>query len=280
MNNPYLPHQAKIQDIKQETTGDRVIKTFKLVLEDAPYRESFAYKPGQCAMLGIPGVGESMISITSSPTQKDSIAFSIMKMGKVTSSIHGKEVGEALTVRGPYGNHFPLEEWKGKNILTVGGGIGQAPLSSVIHYVLDNRQDYGKIDIIYGARTTADLCYKEELFELEKREDIQVHLSVDTPEEGWKRFVGFVPVNLLDVQPSPENAIAITCGPPVMIKFVIMNLLKLGFGEDQIYTTLENRMKCGIGKCGRCNVGPLYVCKDGPVFSLAQLQSLPEAHVS
>ena len=280
MNNPYLPHQAKIQDIRQETTGDRVIKTFNLVLEEPPYRESFTYKPGQCAMLGISGVGESMISITSSPTQKDAISFSIMRMGKVTRAIHAKEVGDTLTLRGPYGNHFPLEEWKGKNLLTVGGGIGQAPLSSIVHYVLDNRKDYGKIDIIYGARTTADLCYKEELFELEKREDIQVHLSVDTKEEGWNKFVGFVPVHLLNVMPSPENAIAITCGPPVMIKFVILNLIKLGFGEDQIYTTLENRMKCGIGKCGRCNVGPVYVCKDGPVFSLAQLKSLPEAHAS
>lgn len=280
MINPYLPHQAKIQSVKQETTGDRVIKTFKLVLEDNSCRESFLYKPGQCAMLGVPGVGESMISITSSPTQKESIAFSIMRMGKVTSAIHEKEVGDPLTLRGPYGNHFPLEEWKGKNIITVGGGIGQAPLSSIIHYVLDNRTDYGAIDIIYGARTTADLCYKEELFEMERREDIRVHLSIDVREEGWDRYVGFVPSNLLRIKPSPENAVAITCGPPVMIKFVLKNLLQLGFAESQIYTTLENRMKCGIGKCGRCNVGPVYVCKDGPVFSYVQLKSLPEAHIS
>jgi NAD(P)H-flavin reductase len=279
MGNPYLPHAAKIDSIKQETTGDRVIKTFKLVLEDKAYRDSFQYRPGQCAILGVSGVGESMISITSSPTQKDALDFSIMKMGKVTGAIHAMEVGDTLTVRGPYGNHFPLEDWKGKNLLTVGGGIGQAPLFSIIHYVLDNRADYGAVDIIYGARTTADLCFKEKLFELEKRQDIRVHLSIDAPEEGWSRFVGFVPSNLLRIKPSADNTIAITCGPPVMIKFVLKNLLELGFTEEQIYTTLENRMKCGVGKCGRCNVGPVYVCKDGPVFSYGQLKSLPEAQV-
>lgn len=280
MSNPYLPRVAKIESIKQETTGDRVIKTFKLVLEDKAYRDLFRHRPGQCAILGVSGVGESMISITSSPTQGDTLDFSIMKMGKVTSAIHAMEVGDTLTVRGPYGNHFPMEDWKGKNLLTVGGGIGQAPLFAIIHYVLDNRADYGAVDIIYGARTTGDLCYKEELFELEKRQDIRVHLSIDAPEEGWSRFVGFVPSNLLRIKPSPDNSVAITCGPPVMIKFVLKNLLELGFTEDQIYTTLENRMKCGIGKCGRCNVGPLYVCKDGPVFSYGQLKSLPEAQLA
>ncbi|MEW6443728.1 MAG: FAD/NAD(P)-binding protein [bacterium] len=279
MNNPYLPHQGKILSVKQETAGDRVIRTFRIQLEEDAYREAFAYQPGQCAMVGVPGVGESMISIASSPTQKGSIAFSIMKLGKVTSALHAREAGDPVTVRGPYGNHFPVEEWKGKNIVTIGGGIGQAPLWGMTQYLLDNRQDYGTIDIIYGARTTADLCFKEELYALEKRDDVRVHLSIDVKEEGWERFVGFVPTNLLRVKPSPENAIAITCGPPVMIRFVLKNLQELGFSDDQIYTTLENRMKCGIGKCGRCNVGPLYVCKDGPVFSFTRLKTLPETHV-
>ena len=227
-------------------------------------------------MLGINGVGESMISIASSPTQKEFLTFSIMKMGKVTSAIHALEAGEMITIRGPYGNKFPLEDWYQKNIITIGGGIGQAPLRSVIQYVLDKRSEYGELNIIYGARTTADLCYREDLFELEQRKDIRVHLSIDVQETGWDRFVGFVPDNVLRIKPSPENAIAITCGPPVMIKFVIKNLLDLGFSDHQIYTTLENRMKCGIGKCGRCNVGSLYVCKDGPVFSYEQLKGLPE----
>jgi NAD(P)H-flavin reductase len=218
-----------------------------------------------------------MISIASSPTEKESLTFSIMKMGKVTSAIHGREPGEMITIRGPYGNSFPVEEWRGKNILTIGGGIGQAPLRSIIQYVLHNRDEYKDVTIIYGARSTADLCYRDELLELEQRTDIGVHLSIDVEEEGWDKFVGFVPQNLVRIKPSPENTVAITCGPPIMIKFVIKNLLDLGFNEDQIYTTLENRMKCGIGKCGRCNVGSLYVCKDGPVFSYQQLKSLPEA---
>jgi sulfhydrogenase subunit gamma (sulfur reductase) len=274
--NPYLPHRAKIESTKQETSGERVIRTFRVVLEDGDYREGFKHRPGQCAMVGMNGVGESMVSIASSPTEKDSLTFSIMRMGKVTSAIHAREPGEMLTIRGPYGNSFPLDEWKQKNIITIGGGIGQAPLRSIIQYVLHNRSDYKDVSIIYGARSTADLCYRDEFLELEKRTDIHVHLSIDAQEEGWDRFVGFVPNNLLRIKPTPENAIAITCGPPIMIKFVIKNLLLLGFQHDQIYTTLENRMKCGIGKCGRCNVGSLYVCKDGPVFSYQQLQSLPE----
>ena len=274
--NPYLPRRAKIESIKQETSGERIIKTFKVVIEDGAYREGFQHKPGQCAMLGINGVGESMISIASSPTQKEFLTFSIMRMGKVTSAIHALEAGEMITIRGPYGNKFPLEDWYQKNIITIGGGIGQAPLRSVIQYVLDKRSEYGDLNIIYGARTTADLCYREDLFELEQRKDIRVHLSIDAEEVGWDRFVGFVPDNVLRIKPSPENAIAITCGPPVMIKFVIKNLLALGFQDEQIHTTLENRMKCGIGKCGRCNVGSLYVCKDGPVFSYEHLKRLPE----
>lgn len=276
MNNPYLPSWATIVDIRDETAGERSVKTFRVVFQDESVQESFSYRPGQCAMVGILGKGESMISIASSPTQRSYLELSVMRMGKVTSALHECEVGDVIAVRGPYGNGFPIEEWKGKNIVSIGGGIGQAPLRPVINYILDNREDYGGLDIIYGARTIADLCFKGELFELERRPDIEVHLSIDVAEEGWTRFVGFVPTNLMEVRPSPDNSIALTCGPPIMIKFVIQNLLELGFSDEQIYTTLENRMKCGIGKCGRCNVGNLYVCKDGPVFSYDTLKVLPE----
>jgi NAD(P)H-flavin reductase len=273
--NPYVPYPATVQSTRQETAGERVIKTFQVGFKNGTSPEGFPHKPGQCAMVGLLGVGESMISIASSPTQEDHLTFSIMKLGKVTSALHRLEEGQSLMVRGPYGNSFPVDDWKGKNILTIGGGIGQAPLRSIIQYVLDNRSDYDTLDLIYGARSTADLCYKEELSGLDEQDDVSVHLSIDEAEPGWERFVGFVPDNLLRIKPSPENTIAITCGPPIMIKFVIQGLVELGFTDDQIYTTLENRMKCGIGKCGRCNVGSLYVCKDGPVFSYAQLKSLP-----
>lgn len=273
MKNPYIPEIAKIIDVRDEALGVRPIKTFKVALQNG---NDFNHRPGQCAIIGLLGTGESMISIASSPTKKGYLEFSVMKLGKVTSALHACEAGDTISIRGPYGNGFPIDDWKGKNIVTIGGGIGQAPLRPILQYILDNRKDYGKLDIIYGARTTNDLCFKEELFELEKRDDVNVHLSIDMKEEGWTRFVGFVPTNLLEVKPPPDNTIAITCGPVVMIKFVIKNLLALGFSDQQIFTTMENRMKCGIGKCGRCNVGHLYVCKDGPVFSYATLKDLPE----
>lgn len=273
MNNPYLPYPAKIIDVRDEAPGERPIKTFKVVLENGA---TLNHRPGQCAIIGILGIGESMISIASSPTRKDFLEFSVMRLGTVTSALHACEPGDTITLRGPYGNGFPLDDWKGKNIVTIGGGIGQAPLRPILHSILDNRSDFGNLTIIYGARSSHDLCFKNELFALEKNGAASVHLSIDAEEPGWNRFVGFVPNNLLEIKPSPDNTIAITCGPVVMIKYVIKNLLELGFTDAHIFTTMENRMKCGIGKCGRCNVGHLYVCKDGPVFSYATLKDLPE----
>jgi NAD(P)H-flavin reductase len=274
MKNPYQPWLATIDEIREEVGGERPIKTFKLVFQDKEVRKNFTYLPGQCVMVSLFGVGECFFAISSSPTKKDYIEVSVLRLGKVTSALHECEPNDILGVRGPYGNHFDVEGWQGKNLVFIGGGIGQAPLRSLINYVVDNREKYGKLDVIYGARTSKDLSYKQEFAELEKREDVNVHLSIDVEEEGWKKFVGFVPDNLMHVKPSPKNTVAITCGPPIMIKFVIQNLLKLGFKENQIFTTLEMRMKCGIGKCGRCNIGNLYVCKDGPVFSYKQLKGL------
>ncbi|NLJ56470.1 MAG: heterodisulfide reductase subunit F [Firmicutes bacterium] len=275
--NPYKPEIATIEDTWQETYGDRAIKTFKVVLDDEEIRENWSHRPGQCAMIGILGVGESMISISCSPTEGKFLRFSVMRAGKVTQALHELEPGDKMTVRGPYGNSFPVDDWKGKNILTIGGGIGQAPLRPIIEYVKANRADYKGLSLIYGARTSADLCFKDEFKALDERDDVNYHLSIDIEEEGWEHYVGFVPSLLMEVDPSPENTIAITCGPPVMINFVLQNLKELNFTDEQIYTTLENRMKCGIGKCGRCNVAHLYVCKDGPVFSYATLKSIPEA---
>ena len=272
--NPYLPSLVTIDGIKEEVEGQRAIKTFRLAFQDEKIKQEFNFVPGQCIMVSLFGSGECMFAISSSPTQEDYIEVSVMKHGKVTSALHELEEGAILGVRGPYGNNFDVEGWKKKNLIFIGGGIGQAPLRSIINYVLDNREDYGNIDIIYGARTSADLCYKDEFEELEKRSDVNIHLSIDVEEEEWDKYVGFVPNNLMEVNPSPENAIAITCGPPIMIHYVIQNLLELGFKDEQIYTTLEMRMKCGIGICGRCNIGNLYVCKDGPVFSYDQLKEL------
>ncbi len=274
IDNPYLPMPAVIEDIRKEVPGERGIKTFRLRLREGEDRDSFSFRPGQCVMVSLFGEGECMFAISSSPTRDEYIEVSVMRHGKVTSKLHQCRKGDTLGVRGPYGNGFDVESWRGKNMIFIGGGIGQAPLRPVIHYMLDHRDDYGSMDVIYGARTSRDLCYKEEFKALDESDDVNIHLSVDQEEEGWDGFVGFVPDNLLEVEPSSDNAIAITCGPPIMIKFVIKNLLKLGFKDEQIFTTLEMRMKCGIGVCGRCNIGDVYVCKDGPVFSYGQLKNI------
>ena len=274
VKNPYVPWLAVIKDVRDEVIGERAIKTFQFSFVDDKVQNDFTFTPGQCVMVSALGEGECMFAVSSSPTKKEFLEVSVMKLGKVTNALHEYEPGDIIGVRGPYGNGFDVEGWKGKNIITVGGGIGQPPLRSLIWYILDNRKEYGDLDVVYGARTSNDLSFKKELEELEKRDDVNVHMSIDVKEEGWKRFVGFVPDNLLAVNPSPENAVAITCGPPLMIHFTIENLLKLGFSDEQIFTTLEMRMKCGIGKCGRCNIGDVYVCKDGPVFSYAQLKTM------
>ncbi len=275
--NPYIPYNATVEDTWFETGGERAIKTFKVVFDDEEVRKNWSHRPGQCAMIGVLGIGESMISISCSPTEGDFLRFSVMRMGKVTQALHQLETGDKMTVRGPYGNSFPLEEWEGKQILTIGGGIGQAPMRPIVEYVKANYDNYAGLTMIYGARTSGDLCFKNEFEDMAKDKELSCHLTIDIEEEQWDHNVGFVPQVLLDLNPSPENTIAITCGPPIMIRFVLENLKKLGFEDDQIYTTLENRMKCGIGKCGRCNAGGMYVCKDGPVFDYATLKAIPEA---
>jgi sulfhydrogenase subunit gamma (sulfur reductase) len=272
-DNVYMPKLAKIIEIKEEVDGARAIKTFRTQFVE---ENGFSHKCGQCAMLSVFGKGESMISISSSPTVKDYLQFSILKMGRVTSALHELQEGDVIGIRGPYGNNFPIEQWKGKNLIFAGGGIGLAPIWSVLQTALAKKDSYGKITLFYGARTSQDIVYKEELEELKK--DINVQLSIDTEEDSWKDYVGFVPLNVLDKKPSPKNAIAVTCGPPIMIKFTIKNLQALGFKDEQIYTTVENKMKCGIGKCGRCNIGLHYVCKDGPVYSWAELKNLPQEY--
>ncbi|KXA93017.1 hypothetical protein AKJ65_06760 [candidate division MSBL1 archaeon SCGC-AAA259E19] len=267
--NLYKPHLAELKEIERETLD---VKAFKVeIIEDI----DFNYLPGQFAMVSVFGRGECPISFSSSNVRDDLVEFSVKRLGKVTVALHELEVGDKIGVRGPYGNGFPIEEWGGKNLVFIGGGIGQVPLRSTIRHVLAQRENFDRIDIFYGAPSTEELVFRDELFQLEDRDDLNVFLSIDEEEEGWSRFVGFVPENVERVQPSGENSIALTCGPPVMIKFVVKNLKELGFENDEIFTSLEMKMKCGIGKCGRCNVGNLYVCKDGPVFSYDQVQESP-----
>ncbi len=271
----YKPAKMRIDSIAQETSD---IKTFRLTFCDPSEGEQFRFRPGQFGLFSVFGAGEATFCIASSPTREGYIECSVKRAGKVTGEFHECNVGDIVGFRGPYGNWFPVDEMKGRNLLFVGGGIGLAPLRSVIWNCLDWRDQFGEICICYGARSVADLVYKQELKNWNGMEDVRTVYTVDpggeTPE--WQGEVGFVPRVLEEFKPPAENTVAITCGPPIMIKFVLVSLITLGFSMDSVYTTLENRMKCGVGKCGRCNVGNKYVCKDGPVFRCSELQALPQ----
>ena len=275
-----IPTVCEITDVRSDTPD---VKTFRVLTLDG--KKPFIHKPGQCAMLSMPGVGEALFSITSSPTNTEYVEFSIKKCGCVTEWIHGAEVGQQITVRGPYGNGFPVEtEFKGKDMLFIAGGIGLAPVRSVINYVRDNRANYGKVDIVYGSRSKEDLVHYQEIInEWMTDASINVHLTIDREQENWDGHVGFVPNFVKEVaekfdEEKKAKTTAVLCGPPIMIKFTLQGLSEIGFSKEQIYTTLELRMKCAIGKCGRCNVGSKYVCKDGPVFRMDQLDALPDEY--
>ena len=274
INETLIPKIGVITDIRKDTPD---VKTFRVVGTDG--KKLFEHMPGQCAMVSVPGVGECMFSITSSPTNQEYMEFSIKKCGCVTTVLHAMEVGAQVTVRGPYGKNFPVEgDFKGKDLLFIAGGIGLAPLRSVINYVRHYRENYGKVVIVYGARSADDLVDFEEIqTEWKNEPNFEVYLTIDRPQEGWDDHVGFVPAYVKELG-LDKNMTAVLCGPPIMIKVTLQGLLELGFEKSRVYTTLELRMKCGVGKCGRCNVGDKFVCKDGPVFRMDELDELPDEY--
>lgn len=273
--NLYQPHLMRIRQIVDETVDTR---TLRLEFQDPQVAAQFQFSAGQFGEYSVFGEGESTFCIASPPTRSGYIECSFKAGGKVTHALRRLAVGDTVGFRGPYGNHFPLELMRGHNIVFIAGGIGLAPVRCAIWNVLDRRDEFGDLTIIHGARSVGDLVYKRELNEWATRADVKLCTTVDpggeTPE--WRGMVARVPTAVEQTVSSAADEFAIVCGPPIMIKFTLPVLAKLGLANERIYTTLENRMKCGLGKCGRCNIGSTYVCKDGPVFTAAQLARMPQ----
>ena len=273
MENIYLPDLAVIDRIVDET---RDTKTFTLHFADDDYNNRFSFKPGQFVEASVFGVGEAPFGFCSNPNRKGSFDISVRATGAVTDAMHRMGAGDVLGIRAPLGNSFPLEEVKGLDILFIAGGIGLPPLKSLIERMLDHRHDFGSFTILYGARTPQDRVYKSILADWEKRNDMVFMQTVDSSSDGWIGNIGVVTTLFEKIKIDTAKTVAFTCGPPVMIRFVIQDLLMLGLPEDRIISTLERYMKCGIGKCGHCAIGNKYVCVDGPVFSYRQIKKLPE----
>jgi sulfhydrogenase subunit gamma (sulfur reductase) len=275
--NPYIPSRVRIEKVTVEN-DEKDLKTFRFTFLDKADETRFSHKCGQFAMLSVPGMGEIPIGIASSPLDKGYIEFTVKRYptGLVTTALHDMTEGDIMGVRGPLGNSFPLEAMTGRNIVIVGGGFAFTTLRAFIRYLLHDsvRKQFGTITVIYGARSPGELLYKSELKQWQERTDIATHITVDKGDASWTGREGFVPVVVSQVAPSSANAHCIVCGPPIMLKFTMPPLLELGFTPDTIITSQERKMSCGIGKCGRCNIGGKYVCKDGPVFTYAQMMEM------
>jgi sulfhydrogenase subunit gamma (sulfur reductase) len=278
VKNPYRPILTTIQKITVENEA-KDLKTFQLVFSNDKEADDFHFQCGQFAELTVFGVGECPIGIASSPMDNGFLEFTVKRYpdGLVTNALHNCCAGDRIGIRGPLGNSFPMKRMEGRNVIVIGGGFAFTTLRSTILYILHkaNRAKFDNLTLIYGARSPGELLYKDELKEWEMREDIQTHITVDEGDENWKGKVGFVPAVLEQVAPSSKDAVALVCGPPIMLKYTLPVLTKLGFEPSEIVTSLEMRMKCGIGLCGRCNIGSKYVCRDGPVFTYEQIQALP-----
>ena len=269
---PYLGTLIEVKDLAQE------IKLFRVEMLNGGSEAFCDIKPGQFAFLSAFGVGEAPFGIANAACHGPILDFAVNRLGSVTTELHELGEGDTVGVRGPMGNWFPMDEFKGKDLVVLGGGIGGAPLRPVIQYVLANRQDYGHLTILWAARHPSLLIFTDEYDEWRAAPDTNLHLTVDEPDVRWDHNVGLITEMLARVAPSPQNTISITCGPPIMIHFVNKMLVeKFSFDPAQNYVTLEARMHCGIGKCGRCNLGEKLICVDGPVFTMADVGELSES---
>jgi sulfhydrogenase subunit gamma (sulfur reductase) len=268
----YMPQMLAVLDTQPLTEYEKLIRI------ELPFPKSLDHKPGQFVEVSLLGQGEAPISISSSPSRSvGSFELCVRRAGRLTEALHRLTPGDLIGVRGPFGRGFPLERFRGKDILFAPGGLGLAPLRSAINEVLDDRNNYGRVTILYGARSPAELLFRDELEQWAGRGDIELHLTVDTADKTWKGHTGVITTLFPNIRVSPRNTVAITCGPPVMYRFVLMELLGKGIPEGNIWLSLERRMKCGVGKCGHCQIDHIYTCQEGPVFSYAEVKHLQEA---
>jgi sulfite reductase subunit B len=249
-------------------------KFFEITLKDG---RPLDFEPGQFVVVTLPGIGEAPISICSSPTKRRSFDLVVRRVGSVTDALHKLEAGDKIGIRGPFGKGFPLLKLEGNDLLIIGGGLGLVPLRSMIHFVLDNRRNYGSVTILLGCKTPKDLLFADELQTWSKRVDVNLSCTVDRGGPEWKGHLGLITSLIPKISIDPERIYALVVGPPVMYKFVIIELKKKNIPEERIYLSLERQMRCGLGKCGHCQIGVLYCCQDGPVFSLAALKNNHEA---
>jgi NAD(P)H-flavin reductase len=267
----YKPEMARLIDVEQMTGLE------KLFTIESPNGD-LGHDPGQFVMLSVLGVGEAPISITSSPSRSNGrFELCVRRVGNVTSALHALQTGDKVGIRGPFGSGFPLERMRGKDVLFAPGGLGLAPLRSLINQVIDERGSFGRVIILYGAKRPGELLFVDEVNEWMQRDDVECLVTVDRGDETWDGHVGVITTLFPKISVNPRNTVAITCGPPIMYRFVLMEMLGKGIPETQIYLSLERRMKCGVGKCGHCQINSLYCCQQGPVFNYANIKGFEEA---
>ncbi|MDD6784830.1 MAG: FAD/NAD(P)-binding protein [Eggerthellales bacterium] len=269
--NPYRPWPARITSITELTATE---KLFEFRLIDDKIREAFCHRPGQFVELSIFGVGEAPISISSSPTKRGFIELCVRRTGKFTEELHKMQCGDIVGIRGPFGRGFPIEKMRGHDVLLVAGGLGIAPLRSLINNIHDERSEFGKIIIIYGSRSPSEIMFGDQFEMWRHRKDFELHLTVDVPDENWEGEVGVVTKPFANLEIDPDNTFGALCGPPVMYRFVVEEMRKKNISYDHIYMSFERHMKCGMGKCGHCQIGHQYVCIDGPVFNYWEAKNI------
>ena len=271
ISSSYQPSPAEMVNVEALTDLE---KLFTLRLGEG---KDLGHRAGQFVEVSLFGIGEAPISVSSAPSGNGTFQLCVRNVGDVTGALHRLQPGSKVGIRGPYGNGFPVEEMRGQDLLIAPAGLGMAPLRSLIHQVLDERDAFGRVIILYGAREPAQLLFRDELAQWEARDDVELHVTVDRGDEGWTGNVGVITTLFPKIRVNPHNTVAVTVGPPIVYRFVLMELLSKGLHDGRIYLSLERRMKCGLGKCGHCQINDAYVCQEGPVFSYARLKELPEA---